>query len=230
MHLSAPKRIFWRSVYTVTTEPAAHSFYRRRGKRLLDLALTGLLIPALLPVAFVAGLLVWFTSPGPVFFVQPRIGKGGRVFNAYKFRTMIHRPRLPDPHCEIFGRNAEVTAVGYWLRRFKIDELPQLLNVLKGEMSLVGPRPALTPHLAEFDALAHQRLLVAPGLTGLAQVHGNIYLSWPQRWRYDAYYVQALSLGLDLWILLRTLGVIVWGEEHWLHTAWGEEQEEVLNG
>jgi undecaprenyl phosphate N,N'-diacetylbacillosamine 1-phosphate transferase len=216
MQQRTPVRTGW-SVPNRLACPLAHSFYRRRGKRLLDLLLAGLLLLALLPVATVAALLIWLTSPGPVVFVQPRIGKGGRVFRAYKFRTMLDRPRRPDPHHEIVGRDPEVTAVGYWLRRFKLDELPQLVNVLRGEMSLVGPRPALLPHLAEFDALARRRLLVTPGLTGLAQVHGNIYLPWPQRWRYDAHYVEALSLRLDLWILVRTLGVILWGEACWLH-------------
>jgi lipopolysaccharide/colanic/teichoic acid biosynthesis glycosyltransferase len=188
--------------------------YRAFGKRLLDLCVS---VPALFAVAPLFALiaaLVKLTSRGPVFFVQQRLGCGGVTFRTYKFRTMTDRLRVS--HQEIFGKTDEVTVIGYWLRRFKLDELPQLWNIVNGDMSLVGPRPALPTQLAEYTDLARQRLLVRPGLTGLAQVHGNIHLTWPERWVYDAEYVARVSFSLDVWIIARTIGVVLLGEERFL--------------
>ncbi|GDY08736.1 hypothetical protein LBMAG52_22220 [Planctomycetia bacterium] len=188
--------------------------YRTFGKRLLDLSVS---VPALLAVAplfTVIATAIKLTSRGPVFFVQERLGRDGRTFRTFKFRTMIDRQRTSHP--EIFGKTDEVTAVGFWLRRFKLDELPQLWNIVNGDMSLVGPRPALPVQLAEYTELARQRLMVRPGLTGLAQVHGNIFLSWPERWVYDAEYVAGVSFALDAWIVARTVAVVVLGEERFL--------------
>jgi undecaprenyl phosphate N,N'-diacetylbacillosamine 1-phosphate transferase len=188
--------------------------YRTLGKRLFDLALA---IPALFllsPLLALAACLVRLDSEGPALFIQERLGQHGRVFRIYKFRTMIDRPRTPDH--EIVGRDPEVTKVGYWLRRFKIDELPQLINVLKGDMSIVGPRPDLPEQLSAYDEIERRRLMVRPGLTGPTQVRGNNLLSWSERWHYDAEYVECLSLGLDLSIIWRTFAVVVLGEDRFL--------------
>jgi lipopolysaccharide/colanic/teichoic acid biosynthesis glycosyltransferase len=189
-------------------------------KRAIDVGAALPALVALSPVLLVAALLVRRSSPGPVLFRQARLGYRGRVFTLYKLRTMTDRPRVA--HAEIRAGNPEVTPAGAVLRRFKIDELPQLLNVVRGDMSLVGPRPALPAQLAEYTPLALRRLEVRPGLTGLAQVNGNIALSWPERWAYDARYVDELSLALDLRILLRTLGVLLRGEQaYWRAPADG---------
>jgi lipopolysaccharide/colanic/teichoic acid biosynthesis glycosyltransferase len=127
---------------------------------------------------------------------------------------MTDKPRISAR--EIRGRDPEVTPLGYWLRRFKLDELPQLYNVIKGQMSIVGPRPALPTRISSSDQLETRRLLVRPGLTGLAQINGNINLSWPERWRYDAQYVERVSLKLDLYILFRTVGVVLLGEDRFI--------------
>lgn len=185
--------------------------YRLWGKRLLDLSIALLVLIIFLPLLGVIALWVRLGSPGPALFVQQRLGWGGKIFRAYKFRTMTDQPRIPSK--EIVGPNSEVTVIGYWLRRFKLDELPQLFNVVKGEMSIVGPRPALPVQLSEYDEVARKRLNVRPGLTGLAQVNGNIYLTWQQRWQYDVRYVDNLSLWLDLSIIFRTIAVMALGEE-----------------
>jgi len=185
--------------------------YRGGGKRCLDLVLALLLLLALAPLLALAGLLVKLESRGPILFIQERLGQGGRLFPVLKLRTMTDRPR--EVHQQVFDGNSEVTRVGRWLRRTKIDELPQLWNVIRGEMSVVGPRPGLPEHLPEFDHHGRRRLDVRPGLTGWAQVHGNIHLSWPHRWCYDAWYVDHVSLPLDAWIVLRTVAVVAWGEE-----------------
>ena len=188
--------------------------YRTFGKRLLDLCVSASALLAIAPLFALIAMLVKLTSRGPAFFVQERLGRNGTTFRTYKFRTMTDRLRVS--HQEIFGKADEVTAVGYWLRRFKLDELPQLWNILNGDMSLVGPRPALPAQLAEYTDLARCRLLARPGLTGLAQVHGNIHLTWPERWVYDAEYVACASFALDVRIIVRTIGVVLLGEERFL--------------
>lgn len=186
------------------------NLYRDYGKRVFDLLITIPLLLLLLPLFVLVAILIRLDSPGPILFIQERLGFKGRIFPVYKFRTMIDRSRQATS--EIYGRHTELTRSGYWLRRFKIDELPQLLNVLMGDMSLVGPRPALPAQLADYNDDGLKRLQVRPGLTGLAQVRGNIFLTWPQRWQYDAYYVETISLWTDLTIILRTIAVVVLGE------------------
>lgn len=187
--------------------------YPDAGKRLFDLLVVLPLIFCLSPLLLLVAILIRLDSAGPILFVQERLGKGAITFPIYKFRTMTNRQREIR---EIMGYSPEVTRIGYWLRRFKLDELPQLLNILKGDMSLIGPRPAMPSQLSEYDANGFKRLQVRPGLTGLAQVHGNIYLSWPERWQYDARYVDTVSLWTDLKIIGRTIWVIIRGEDHFL--------------
>jgi undecaprenyl phosphate N,N'-diacetylbacillosamine 1-phosphate transferase len=192
--------------------PVSTGLYRRWGKRALDLVLTASALLFLWPLLLVVALLVKMTSRGPVFFRQERLGRDAVTFLAYKFRTMTDKPRVPDT---LFysGDPSEITPVGRFLRRTKLDELPQIFNVLRGEMSIVGPRPQLPQQLTEFDENARLRLLVSPGLTGLAQVNGNTALSWEERWHYDAEYVRTLTFARDCRILLKTIGVLLAGEE-----------------
>lgn len=197
--------------------------YRRVGKRLLDIAFAAAALLASAPVLLVCGVLIRTTSRGPIFFRQERLGRGGRVFRALKFRTMTDG--LRSEPSEIFGRHPEVTLVGHCLRRFKLDELPQLWNVVRGDMSIVGPRPALPGQLEEYDSESGRRLEVRPGLTGLAQVNGNIYLTWPERWAWDVEYVDKMSLRLDLRIIWRTVSVVLRGEERFLSRQGGDDRQ-----
>jgi lipopolysaccharide/colanic/teichoic acid biosynthesis glycosyltransferase len=201
-----------------------HRFYRRAGKRIFDLILSIPLVVALIPLFVGIVILVKLTSSGPVFFNQSRLGKLGKVFFAYKFRTMLHRNRTR--HIEIRDGNPEVTPIGKYLRRFKLDELPQLLNVLKGDMSLVGPRPPLPEQMGEYDNETLRRLRVRPGLTGLAQIHGGTQMSWPERWQYDLQYVRELSFWLDMRIFFRTIPVVILGESRFHTPPCQEEQKE----
>ena len=202
-----------KSPYSHHSHPPSGA-YRAFGKRLVDLCVSVPTAAMLSPVFAIVAVLIKLTSRGPVFFVQERLGYRGATFRTLKFRTMTDKPRTA--HQEVFGKTDEVTAVGYWLRRFKLDELPQILNIVCGDMSLVGPRPALPAQLAEYTTLARRRLKVRPGMTGLSQVRGNIHLTWPERWVYDAEYVDQLSLRLDAWIVARTIGVVLFGEERFL--------------
>lgn len=194
--------------------PATRGFYGRFGKRLLDLTVSLGASLCLLPVFLLVALAIKLDSPGPVLFTQRRLGKDGKVFTILKFRTMTHRKRALSG--EVLEGNDEVTRVGRLLRRTKLDEAIQLFNVVAGQVSLVGPRPAAEEQLEEYTPDALHRLLVRPGLTGLAQVNGNIYLSWQERWVYDRLYAESLSLGQDVRIIGRTFGVILKGERHYL--------------
>lgn len=188
------------------------TFYAKYGKRLFDLLVSIPLFLVIWPFMALIALIIRATSPGRALFIQERLGRNAKVFRAYKYRTMTDKPRVFDT-IAYSGDPSEITAIGRFLRRSKLDELPQILNVMKGEMSLVGPRPQLEVQLKDFNEDAKLRLLVRPGLTGMAQTHGNVALSWPERWHYDAEYVRRLSLGLDLWLIARTFAVLFLGEE-----------------
>lgn len=182
-------------------------------KRLFDILVSLIVIVPFLPVWLVLALIVKVTSPGPVFFLQDRPGKDKKIFKVYKFRTMRPGSEKMVKGVEVMKDDDRVTAVGRFLRRSKLDEIPQCLNVLKGEMSLIGPRPERVASLADYDEEISKRLNMLPGMTGLAQVSGNIYLDLQERYKLDVYYVEHFSLWLDIKILLRTVGVVLFGEE-----------------
>jgi undecaprenyl phosphate N,N'-diacetylbacillosamine 1-phosphate transferase len=181
------------------------------GKRLIDFVLSTLIIVLTLPVLLIASIGIKLSSPGPILFRQERIGRGGKPFEVLKLRTMtVNSDR---PFAQTRNEDPDVFHFGGLLRRSKIDELPQLVNVLRGEMSLVGPRPVVRQVYADMPAWARKRLLVLPGITGLAQVSGNVTLSWEERWRLDVKYIETQSVLVDSAILLKTVGVVFAGEE-----------------
>lgn len=185
------------------------SGYAGWGKRGLDLLLLTLLaLPALALLAVAAALVRW-RDGAPVFFVQVRPGLGGRPFRLRKLRTM--RPLLPGEPGGSASDAARLTPTGRWLRRTSLDELPQLWNVLCGAMSFVGPRPLLLEYLPRYRPEQARRHQVRPGLTGYAQVSGRNASSWEERLAQDVWYVDHLSLGLDLAILWRTVAAVVSG-------------------
>ena len=195
-------------------------------KRSLDILLSALgLLVLLIPFVIVA-LVIYGDDPGPVLFRQYRVGRGGALFQLYKFRTM----KLDTP-CSVATRDMHdpdlyVTRAGRFLRKTSLDELPQLLNVLRGDMSLVGPRP-LIPEETEIHEMRHSRGVYAlrPGLTGLAQINGRDMVSQEEKVRYDACYLEHLSLWLDLKILLATVPKVLGGEGV-VEGFQGEELEE----
>ena len=188
--------------------------YKRFFKRFFDILASLMFFLMLFPFLIVIFFLVKVDSKGSFFFFQQRIGKNGKEFNVFKIRTMTDQPR--ESTNEILKGNLEVTKVGAVLRRLKIDELPQIVNVLKGDMSFIGPRPCLPKLQKEFNEDGFKRLEVRPGITGIAQTKGNIYLSWEDRWKYDRYYVENLSLMLDIKIFLQTILIVFIGEENFL--------------
>jgi lipopolysaccharide/colanic/teichoic acid biosynthesis glycosyltransferase len=188
-----------------------------RMKRLIDVVLCLLVLPLALPLIALCALAIRLDSPGPVFYMQQRTGRGGRRFRMFKLRTMhegadqlkaqyLHLNSLSFPDFKI-ENDPRVTRVGRLLRRSSLDELPQLFNVLRGDMTLVGPRP--TSFSADDYRLWHTaRLEVQPGITGLWQVSGRGDLDFDERLRLDIAYIRNRSLALDFGILLRTLGAV----------------------
>jgi len=178
----------------------------RAVKRWIDVAVAVSVLAVGAPVIAATAVLVYADVGRPLLFRQPRVGRGGRIFELRKFRTMRDaigedgRP-LPD--------HARLTRIGRLLRASSLDELPQLINVLAGDMSLVGPRPLLVQYLARYSPEQARRHAVLPGITGLAQVAGRNALSWPEKFALDVFYVDHWSLALDLEILLRTIAAVV---------------------
>lgn len=187
----------------------ARSLYARVGKRALDLAIG---VPALIAAAPVVGALaalVCATMGSPVFFRQQRPGLHGAPFYVYKMRTMndargLDGALLPDAE--------RLTRLGAWIRASSLDELPQLWNVVRGEMSLVGPRPLLMQYLGRYTAEQARRHEVRPGITGWAQVNGRNLLTWEEKFALDVFYVDHVSLGLDLEIIAKTLRRVMFKE------------------
>jgi sugar transferase EpsL len=175
-------------------------------KRWIDIAVAASVLAAGAPVLAATAVLVYVDVGRPLLFRQPRIGLGGRPFELKKFRTMkdaIDRDGRPLPDGE------RLTAIGRFLRATSLDELPQLINVLRGDMSLVGPRPLLVEYLARYSPTQARRHEVKPGITGLAQVAGRNALSWPEKFALDVFYVDHQSLRLDLSILARTVVTVL---------------------
>ncbi len=203
---------------SMTTVQAACVPAVRRG---LDIAGAGLMLLILTPVFVAIVLSIWITTSGPAFYIQDRVGRGGQAFPFIKFRTMV--PGAEDLRSEILGTPDEdmperyredprITAVGRILRRWSIDELPQLINILRGDMSLVGPRPIIFDEVPLLKPWEHARHMCRPGLTGLWQISGRKETTWEERMELDLEYVQNRTLRNDTLIILRTFKVVVRGE------------------
>lgn len=174
-------------------------------KRVLDLVLLLFAAPLWVPLLVVVAVLVRIRLGAPVFFCQERTGLGGTVFRMVKFRSMTDG-RSPDG--ALLPDSERMTAFGRWLRSSSLDELPELLCILSGSMSLVGPRPLLPRYLPRYSASQRVRHDLPAGLTGWAQVNGRNALTWDEKFRLDAWYVENAGLGLDLWILWRTVAAV----------------------
>src|SRR5579885_2053947 len=198
---------------------ASLSLRDRIMKRCMDLLLAGIGVVLLAPVFIIIAILVKLDSPGPILFRSERPGRHGKHFKMLKFRTMVvgaAKDTLLKGEAGAQERgilklkdDRRITRVGRWLRRLSLDELPQLFNVLKGEMSLVGPRPPIPAEVAQYEPWHLKRLEVPPGLTGLWQVSGRSELSFDEMVLLDIYYIETWSLGLDLRILLKTLPAVL---------------------
>jgi len=177
-----------------------------RIKRLFDMLVAAALLLVLAPLLLVLAVAIRVSLGRPVLFRQQRAGWYGKPFTIYKFRTMTN---ACDSHGNLLPDAVRLTALGRFLRSTSLDELPELWNVLKGDMSLVGPRPVLPSHLPRYTDYQRRRLLMKPGITGLAQVNGRNTLRWSRRIRFDVWYVEHYSLRLDFRILVKTIKVLL---------------------
>ncbi|UKB83005.1 sugar transferase [Chryseobacterium sp. MEBOG06] len=176
--------------------------YKNFIKRIIDFvsAFLGFLI--LSPIFIIVTIGLYFANSGKPFFFQKRPGKNGKIFSIIKFKTMNDKK---DPQGNLLSDADRLTAIGSFVRKTSLDEIPQLINVLKGDMSLIGPRPLLPKYLSLYNQFQARRHEVRPGITGWAQVNGRNSISWEKKFDYDVWYVDNISLGLDIKIILLTI-------------------------
>jgi lipopolysaccharide/colanic/teichoic acid biosynthesis glycosyltransferase len=199
-------------------------------KAIADRLIAVVAVLLLSPLLAAITIWIWLDDGRPAFIAQERAGKGGRPFRMLKFRTMVNdaieagkRLGLEDPW-GVVPDDPRITRSGRFLRRTSLDELPQLVNVVKGEMSLVGPRPDLVDQVANYSERDRRRLAVLPGITGWSQIHGREEIGWPERFEQDAWYIEHWSLGLDVKILLATFTTLFRPEEQPVEDAMNIER------
>jgi len=192
-------------------------------KRIFDIVFSSLVLIFFSPIYLIVAFLIACSSPGPIFYVQTRVGKNYKAFNCLKFRTMIDNademlesmmaqsPQLREEFENTFKlkEDPRITKIGKFLRLTSLDEFPQFWNVLKGDMSVVGPRPLVPEELSKYGDSIDKVLTIKPGITGLWQVSGRNDIPYPQRVNIDVYYANSYSWWLDLWIVFKTIGVII---------------------
>lgn len=181
-------------------------------KRVLDFLLSFVALIILSPLFLIIAICIKIDSKGPVFFKQERLGKDGEIFLIYKFRTMVDGAIHMGSGLRTDEGDPRITKVGGFLRKTSLDELPQLINVLKGEMSIVGPRPPVPYHPHKYEDYSEEqklRFTVLPGITGYAQINGRNEIEWDERIKYDIYYARNWSLGLDFKIFFRTIKIVL---------------------
>jgi lipopolysaccharide/colanic/teichoic acid biosynthesis glycosyltransferase len=192
-------------------------------RRAVDIVVSSLALLAASPVLAVAALAVRLESRGPIIYRQARSGLGGHEFEVLKLRTMVDGAEHIGAGLAINENDSRITRVGALLRRTSIDELPNLANVLRGEMSLIGPRPTLPVQVAQYTDRQRGRLAIKPGITGWAQVNGRATLPWSERIELDLYYIEHRSLALDIQILKRTVAMVLGGSDLYKGAAGGWE-------
>jgi lipopolysaccharide/colanic/teichoic acid biosynthesis glycosyltransferase len=179
--------------------------------RVLDVVLAGLLLLVTAPLLALAALAIRVESRGPVFYRQLRVGRDGESFELWKLRTMVPGAESMGAGIYVLDGDPRITRVGRMLRRFSLDELPNLVNVLRGDMAIVGPRPTVQEQVDRYTDRQRRRLEVKPGITGWAQINGRTSLPWPDRIELDVWYVEHRSMRLDLRILARTARMLATG-------------------
>ena len=179
--------------------------------RALDVALSAALLVVTSPLLALAAIVIRLESRGPVFYRQLRVGRAGEPFQLWKLRTMVPGAESMGAGIYVLEGDPRITRTGRLLRRFSLDELPNLVNVLKGDMAIVGPRPTVQEQVDRYTDRQRRRLEVKPGITGWAQVNGRTSLSWPERIELDVWYVEHRSIRLDLRILMKTARMLATG-------------------
>ena len=195
-----------------TFEKRKKGVYESFFKRILDIIFIVLLFPVILVILLVISPIIYFQDKGPIFYNAPRLGKNGKIFKMYKFRSMkVDAPDLRNDDGSTFNSDQDprVTKIGSFLRKSSLDEVPQLLNILKGDMSLIGPRPDLPEHLEMYEGNESEKLQVRPGVTGYNQAYFRNSISWKERIINDIYYIDNLSVLMDIKILFKTFSSVI---------------------
>ncbi len=182
-------------------------------KRIFDFIVSLTVIILLFPLFLITVVLIKIDSHGPIFFIHERAGKNGKPFYPLKFRTMEEGSIEKGLGYNVSEKDERITRTGKFLRKWGIDEFPQLINVLKGEMSLVGPRPAFLHHIKKYSDFQKKRLLMKPGIVGWALIHGRNSLSWEERIKHDVFYVENWSFWLDIKIIFKSFYLILIKQE-----------------
>ena len=186
-------------------------FYKNYGKRAIDFCISLVMLIILSPLLIIIAIIVKLDSRGPAVFVQERLTLGGRVFKMYKFRTMVVNAEKMGTGAYSFDHDPRITKAGNILRKLSLDELLQLINIVKGDMSFVGPRPILTYHPCKYEDYSDEEktvFTVRPGISGWAQVNGRNSVDWEERFRLNEWYVQHVSLWLDIKIVFMTIAQV----------------------
>ncbi len=186
--------------------------YKKYFKRILDLALAIISLPIWFIILIVIGPLIYFEDKGPIFYNAPRLGKNGKIFKMYKFRSMkVNAPDIRNEDGSTFNSEDDprLTKVGKFIRKTSIDETPQILNVIKGDMSIIGPRPDLPEHIKLYEGNEIRKLEVRPGITGYNQAYYRNIVPWKERIQNDIYYIDNLTIWMDIKVFLKTIISIV---------------------
>lgn len=187
------------------------NFYKNYGKRAIDFIVSAIMLLIIWPLLLIIAILVKLDSKGPAVFVQERLTLGGKVFKMYKFRTMIVNAEKQGTGAYSFGNDPRITRVGNILRKLSLDELLQLINIVKGDMSFIGPRPILTYHPCKYEEYTEEEktvFTVRPGISGWAQVNGRNSVDWEERFKLNEWYVQHVSFCLDVKIVFMTIAQV----------------------
>ena len=182
--------------------------YRRLFKRILDIILAMIALPFWLLILLIIGPVIYIQDKGPIFYNAPRLGKNGRVFRMFKFRSMQRNaPDIRNEDGSTFNaeNDCRLTRIGRFIRKTSLDETPQLLNVLKGDMSIIGPRPDLPEHKALYEGNESRKLEIRPGVTGYSQAYFRNTIPWKERIKYDIYYIDHLTLWMDIKVFCKTV-------------------------
>jgi len=203
-------------------------------KRVIDLVASIILFILLCPIFAIIAIAIKLDSPGPVFFRQERLGFDGHIFRIWKFRSMVNNAEFQGAGLLVSRTDARITRVGQFLRLYRLDELPQLINVIKGEMSLVGPRPLLPDFWDLYSETDRKRLLMPPGMTGWQQINGAANNTWEERIALDVWYVEHWNVWFDMIILMRTIEVVikadsVYGKDGWQRSGAPKIEDEPIS-
>ena len=186
--------------------------YQKIFKRLLDLIVSILALPLWLIILVIIGPIIYFQDKGSIFYNAPRLGKDGKIFKMYKFRSMkVNAPDVRNKDGSTFNAidDPRLTKIGIFIRKTSLDETPQLLNIIKGDMSIIGPRPDLPDHVKLYEGNEHRKLEVKPGVTGFNQAYFRNIVPWKERIQNDIYYIDHLSFLMDIKIFIRTIFVVL---------------------